>query len=276
VGVRGSSQSQSKAERVAGQTQGGAGLRGIELMRAMQAPIIEAMADGVCILSAADGKVLYADLKLNRMLGRAAGSLDGEKLSALHEIERDARDGSDTNLAERLHRYGEATVDVRMSRREGASLWCRVRAHAFDRPERAVWVLLYENITDLKKSDEVRKKEEARFRTLVGAGVVGVTTSDGEGRVLEANDYFLELVGYSRVELARDQVRWDDLTAPEYRAVSSRAVEEVRTTGRFGPFEKEYVRKDGKRIRVLVGGAALESGSTECVTFTVALNGRRT
>ncbi|MEI4861300.1 hypothetical protein Q8G41_27305, partial [Klebsiella pneumoniae] len=92
---------------------------------------------------------------------------------------RDIRDGSETDLAKRLQRYGEATVEVRMLRADGVSLWCRVRAHAFDGPEGAAWVLLHENITDQKKFDEVRKKEETRFRKLVDAGVIGVVTSDG-------------------------------------------------------------------------------------------------
>ena len=119
------------------------------------------------------------------------------------------------------------------------------------------------------------QEREAKIRRLVDANIVGVVISDLEGRILEANDAFLEMVGYGRDDIAVGRLRWTDLTPPEWQAVSRRAVAQIRDTGSCEIFEKEYLRKDGSRVPALVAGAAFEDGRTQAVAFVLDLTERK-
>ena len=71
-------------------------------------------------------------------------------------------------------------------------------------------------------------------------------------------------------------LRWTDLTPAEVaRSQNERAVAELRSTGAFHPVEKEYFRKDGSRVPVLVGGALFEKGGDEGVIFVLDLTERK-
>src|SRR5262249_29886617 len=102
-----------------------------------------------------------------------------------------------------------------------------------------------------------QKKAEAKIRRLVDSNIIGIIGGQmGDGRITEVNDAFLTLVGYDRDDLLAGRVLWPDLTAPEWRHVDQRTVEQLKAEGVVQPFEKEFMRKDGSRVPVLVGAAA--------------------
>ncbi len=103
---------------------------------------------------------------------------------------------------------------------------------------------------------EVRESEH-RFRRLFEANTFGVAFCDFHGRVLDANDAYLRIVGYSREDLAAGLIRWDRMTPPEFAEANARGHRDLREHGVGAPFEKEYIRKDGSRVSVLIGGALL-------------------
>jgi PAS domain S-box-containing protein len=131
---------------------------------------------------------------------------------------------------------------------------------------------LYRKLEDLYRELQER---EARIRRLVDANIVGVLISEFDGRVVEANDAFLRIVGYTRDDLASGRIRWTELTPPEWHAANQRALEQVRATGRADLFEKEYFRKDGARVPVLVAVAALTGTPVQAVAFVVDLTERK-
>jgi PAS domain S-box-containing protein len=90
--------------------------------------------------------------------------------------------------------------------------------------------------------------------------------------ILEANDAFLRIVGYNREDLVAGHIRWTDLTPPEWHDLDARLIEENKTTGRLPPFEKEYFRKDGSRVPVLIGGATLEEGANQGIAFVLDIS----
>ena len=100
-------------------------------------------------------------------------------------------------------------------------------------------------------------RDKTLFR-LVDANIIGVATCDADGRILEANDAYLDMLGYSREDLASGRIGWRELTPPEWEDASSRAVAEIQDTGRCEVFEKEYFRKDGTRVPVLMASAAID------------------
>jgi PAS domain S-box-containing protein len=119
-------------------------------------------------------------------------------------------------------------------------------------------------------------QREAKIRRLVDANIIGVfiRSVSGGGPIVEANDAFLRMVGYDREDLVSGRVRWAELTPLEWRDGDARAVAEMKRTGTVPAFEKEYFRKDGSRVPVLVGAASLENG-TYGVAFVVDLTERK-
>ncbi|HXZ08667.1 MAG TPA: AAA family ATPase, partial [Paraburkholderia sp.] len=106
-------------------------------------------------------------------------------------------------------------------------------------------------------------EREAKIRRLVDANIIGIMVWNASGVILDANDAFLRMVGYERADLVSGSVRWTDLTPPEWRQGSVRALAETAQTGRAQPYEKEYFRKDGSRVPVIVGLATFEAGAKE-------------
>jgi PAS domain S-box-containing protein len=117
-------------------------------------------------------------------------------------------------------------------------------------------------------------EREAKIQRLVDANIIGINIWESEGRIVEANDAFLNIVGYSRDDLAGGRLRWTDLTPLEWRENDERHLLEVTTRGSTQPFEKEFFRKDGSRVPVLMGVATFEQGGSQGVAFIVDLTER--
>ena len=134
----------------------------------------------------------------------------------------------------------------------------------------------FEEVAERQKGEaEVRVLAsglEAKIRRLVEANVVGIVMFTLEGAIIGANDAFLQMVQYSREDLATGRLVWMDLTPAEWRARDEQAITELQTTCIFRPFEKEYLRKDGSRVPVLLGGALFEGSGNEGVAFSVDLS----
>ena len=101
---------------------------------------------------------------------------------------------------------------------------------------------------------------DIKIRRLFDANIIGIIIWEVEGRILEANDAFLRIVGYDREDLASGRLHRTDLTPPEWRDRDLHTVAELKRVGTAHPFEKEYVRKDGSRVPVLIGGTMFGEG----------------
>ncbi len=118
-------------------------------------------------------------------------------------------------------------------------------------------------------------EREARIGRLVEANIIGIFIRDIGGGIVEANDAFLRMVGYSRDDLVAGRLLGAELTPPEWRGRDAEAEAELKTAGSVLPFEKEYLRKDGSRIPVLVGEASFEGTGSEAVAFVLDLSERK-
>jgi PAS domain S-box-containing protein len=117
------------------------------------------------------------------------------------------------------------------------------------------------------------REREARIRRLVDSNIVGIIIWDFQGRIIEANQAFLDIVGYAREDLA--SLRWTELTPVEWRGVDDQAFAELKAVGTVQPREKEYLRKDGSRVPVLVARALFEWNPDEGVAFVLDLTERK-
>lgn len=184
-----------------------------------------------------------------------------------------------------LEAYWEA-ADVPRERLARATL----AAYTAD-PERATAALgaiarVFERVSTALAHEQIENKERLlgaqrqqteqallRFSRLFESGILGILVCDLVGNIVEANDGFLEMVGYSRQELLSGAVRWAEMTPPEWKWFDDDAVEQLQAHGVTRPWEKEYLCKDGSRIPVLVGVAMLNGH--DCVAFVLNITERK-
>ncbi len=116
---------------------------------------------------------------------------------------------------------------------------------------------------------------EARIRRLWDSNILGICVWNIDGAVVSANDEFLRMLQYDRADVAAGRLNWAELMPAEWREGADRAVAALRATGSFQPFEKEYLRKDGSRVPVLIGGTLFEGESNQGVAFVIDQSERK-
>jgi PAS domain S-box-containing protein len=119
------------------------------------------------------------------------------------------------------------------------------------------------------------EERDRKIRRLVDSNIIGIMIWEVSGLIFEANDAFLQMVGYDREDLAAGRLDRTNLTPPEWRDRDARTVAELKLVGTVAPFEKEYFRKDGSRVPVLIGGAMFEEGTNQGVGFVLDLTERK-
>ncbi len=130
---------------------------------------------------------------------------------------------------------------------------------------------LHQENLALKEKIDQTSMFEAKIRRLVDANIMGIFSWNLEGKIVEANEAFLRMVEYSRDDLVSGRMRWTDLTPAQWRDRDARALRDLKEAGTAQPYEKEFFRKHGNRVPVLVGGALFEVGGDEGVAFVLDL-----
>jgi PAS domain S-box-containing protein len=167
------------------------------------------------------------------------------------------------SLAQAIERGQPYDLELEFITAKGNKLWTRTTSSV----ERKNGTLnrfygIFQDITE-------RKKAEFRFRRLVDSNVQGVLFFDLKGRIIESNDAFLQIVGYTRQDLREGKLNWVTLTPPEFAELDRKALEQIAKNGSCKPYEKEYIRKDGSRVPILLGSAIFEDNPQEGVCFVV-------
>jgi len=140
-----------------------------------------------------------------------------------------------------------------------------------------------EHIDNLKLQIAAREKAEAevrelasgleaKVRCLIDSNIIGIIIWSHDGRITDANETFLRMVGYSRADLVAGQVSWMELTPAEWRSAGAQHLAMLKSTGISPPYEKEYFHKAGHRVPVLVGGAAFDEAGDDGAAFVVDLS----
>jgi len=118
-------------------------------------------------------------------------------------------------------------------------------------------------------------EREARIRRLVDSNIVGIVFWDVQGRIIDANQAFLDIVGYAQEDLVSGRLRWTELTPAEWRDADEQIIAELKAVGTLHPREKEYFRKDGSRVPVLVARALFEWKPDEGISFVIDMTDRK-
>jgi PAS domain S-box-containing protein len=153
-------------------------------------------------------------------------------------------------------------------RKDGSSLLVEILCHDVPFEGRAARLVLASDVTD-------RMHAEEKTRAFFDSGMAGAILGDVHGNVLEANDEYLRIVGFTREDLETGRLRWSDITPPEWLSSDAKGIAEAKARGVCTPYEKEYIRKDGTRVPVLVGYALVGEAREESVAFILDQTERR-
>jgi PAS domain S-box-containing protein len=171
---------------------------------------------------------------------------------------------------------GEQRCQHQLVAADGTASWFHTSIQAEQESSgRAVFRGLSVDITPLKAEAEEIARREAKFRRVVESNMLGHLFGHVDGAISDANDYFLSLTGYSRQELVEGAASFWELTAKDHRHLDEDALAQLRSSGVCVSYEKDVVRRDGRRLPVLVGMALMHGTASEWVCFVLDLTERR-
>jgi PAS domain S-box-containing protein len=233
---------------------------------------------GSWALTPATSKILYWSEECYRLWGFDPEQGLPYRASVLQRIHPDDRDRVYDEAQEALRQKRDYTIEFRIVLPDGKVKYLEaINHHVFSAPGELVQVIgTNVDVTERKVAEKALLEREAKIRRLVDANIIGIFMWDLDGQIFEANDAFLRMVGYNHADLVSGRMRWTELTPPEWRDPDLRRwVPELKMTGSLQPFEKEYFRKDGSRVPVLIGVAAFEEDGDQGVAFVLDLTERK-
>ena len=236
--------------------------------------LVENSADGLGLL-AADGTTLFLTPGGARILGLPVGEAEGRSFrESVHPDDQQALARSLDTVRARPGTPVE--VEIRARHEDGSErvLDCTI-ANRLDEPVVAAIVCNFRDVTERKRAEKALRESEEKLRAFFDSGAVGILFGDVHGNILDANDAFLRITGYAREDLRAGRLRWVDMTPPEFRPLDETGIAEARARGACTPYEKQYVRKDGTRVWVLVGYVLLEPRRELSVAFVVDISAQR-
>jgi formate hydrogenlyase transcriptional activator len=231
--------------------------------------------DAALLLLDAEGRIVTWGPGAARLYGYSEDEMIGKQISTLSSEEgnRGAEAGQELSRAAAQGHFGNEGWHAK---RGGARFWANVMTMAlrdgsgdlrgFARVER--------DFSERHEQDEKLRRSRARVSPIpLGSTIAGIVSGEFD-RIPEANDAFLDLVGYMQEDLLSGALKWRDLTPPEYSALDDLAHEEGLRFGACTPYEKELLRKDGTRVPVLVATAVLKLSPFRWITFVQDLRQR--
>ena len=127
-----------------------------------------------------------------------------------------------------------------------------------------------------KEAREAKKRSEARFRRLVDSNIIGVFSGRiQDGMIIEANDYVLEMLGYTLEELRDGKLNWRLLTPLDQLSKDDPRIFEIMEKGVLHPFEKQYFHKDGHRVDVLLGVVMMDDSADDFICYVLDISDRK-
>lgn len=108
------------------------------------------------------------------------------------------------------------------------------------------------DIRERKKTDQELQIAAERFRRVTSSNIIGCVIANFEGSLVFANDYFLHMLDYSRHDFDDGLINLKDITSPEHQTLDFKALNELQSIGSAELYEKQYIRKDGSRVWVML------------------------
>ena len=221
----------------------------------------------------AEGKIVSWSSGAGRIYGHTADEAIGKHISVLSCLEENAGANDELSRAAAQGHFGNEGWHTRS---DGTKFWANVLTMALRDAlgDLRGFARVARDFSERHEQDEKLRRSRARVRPVPSGSTIAGIVSGEFDRIPEANDAFLNLVGYSQDDLLSGALHWPDLTPPEYSALDELAHEEGLRFGACTPYEKELLRKDGTRVPVLIATAVLKLSPFRWITFVQDLRER--
>jgi PAS domain S-box-containing protein len=266
-------------------------LHELEIERARFEAVLRQMPAGVMIADAASNKLVLANEQTKQIIGYGYEQLlELEDYAPIIPCEIFRLDGQLYSPHEyplvRSLKTGEVVTneEIAIHRDDGNCIFVNVNsAPILDNQGQIVAaVAIFQDVSEQqaalrerKRVEQALRESESRLRGLLEANLIGIIVGDFQGNILEVNDAWLATLGYTREEVLSGEVNFLEITPPEFRHLDEQAMAQMKQVGRHAPFEKEYIRKDGRRVPVLIGTAYLGGPNNLGVGFLIDLTERK-
>ncbi|HTP12886.1 MAG TPA: PAS domain S-box protein [Bacteroidota bacterium] len=132
-----------------------------------------------------------------------------------------------------------------------------------------------QDITERKRAEEAVLLLQSRTQRFIDANIVGIAIARPDGMIVQANDYYLKVIGATRDEFAGGRVYWSSFTPTEWLPADEKAIRELHSRGTCTPYEKELHRRDGSRVAILITVALLPGPEEEFIGFVLDITDRK-
>ncbi|MEB3357268.1 MAG: PAS domain-containing protein [Synechococcales bacterium] len=214
---------------------------------------------------------------LEHLFDMAPGSFDGRYETVRAMIHPEDLPRVEQAIHRALYEQEEYNLEFRFVKPDGSVRWALGLGRVFydDSGNPVMMTGVDGDITVRKRAQAALADNESRLQGFVEANVIGIIYGDIHGNINAANDELLRIVGYTQDDVRSGRLRWIDITPPEYLALDELGIDEARARGACTPYEKEYIRKDGSRVPVLVGYSLVGETREETVVFVLDLSDRK-
>ncbi len=131
------------------------------------------------------------------------------------------------------------------------------------------------DVTEKNEAERLLRESEEKSRAFFDSNLIGIIFADIYGSIYTANDEMLRMIGYSRNELEAGQVHWDKITPEEFLILDQQAIKQALESGSVEPYEKQYIRKDGQKIWVLVGFSIIDKDKGTTIAFVLDITEKK-
>jgi PAS domain S-box-containing protein len=216
---------------------------------------------GILVIDGA-GNFIQSNAALQRLLGYGAADMQKIHIEDISPPELRADNLEQFKAIQEWRLDAIHNEEKRLVRSDGKTVWCNVSAIAIRNPDLSLQyaIATFADSTDRKLAEQALRESEAYSRMLIGESPVGLMLARLDGRIIEVNPVFAQIVGYSVEELTVTGMTESMLTAPRHAALDEERQAALRLSGRYGPIEKEYVHKSGRLVPARLSGLLLERG----------------
>jgi PAS domain S-box-containing protein len=232
--------------------------------------LLEAAPDAMVVVNGA-GDIVLLNLQAERQFGYNRDELVGQQVTIIipegfaeRLVADDLRSAADA-LAQKIG----TGIELLARRKDGSEFPIEIMLSPLESAQGILVTAAIRDISVRKAADEELRVAHERLKLFFDANIIGTLIVRQTGAIIEANDYFLDLIGHTRDEFERGEIDWRAITPPEWLSASDHAIGEMRARGTYDPYEKEYLRADGTRVPVLVASTALQGPDESIAAFVL-------
>ncbi len=229
----------------------------------LHSEILANMAEGVFLIRAGDGKIVYTNQKFERMFGYDSGELIGKHVSLVNAPREKRPEEIADEIIQSLNANGVWQGEVQNIKKDGTIFWCNANVSAYEHPQYgSVWISIHQDITRRKLAEAALQQSEVKFRTLFELANDALMIVDMEGHVIDINTTAHERLGYTKNEMASMNI--SVLDTPEFAKKFSNRIDDLKKYG-HGVFESEHLRKDCTIMPVEVNARIIDFGGKRVI-----------